>query len=50
MVEVDEMLFDVVGARRSRTWTLKNMAAGSAFGLLKKRQNLAEVGEGGMYI
>lgn len=50
MVEVDERLFRMVGAKRSGTWALRSMPAGSAFGLSKKRQNFAEVGEGSMYI
>lgn len=50
MVEVDERLFRMVGAKRSNTWALESMPAGSAFGLSKNRQNLAEVGEGSMYI
>ncbi|KAG1810615.1 uncharacterized protein BJ212DRAFT_1377747 [Suillus subaureus] len=50
MAEVDEKLFGVVNAERSGTWALRSAAAGSAFGLSKKRQNLAEVGEGSMYI
>lgn len=50
MVAVDEKLFGVVGAKRSGTWALRSTPAGSAFGLSKKRQNLAEVGEGSMYI
>jgi hypothetical protein len=50
MVEVDKKLFGVVGAKRSCTWALRSTPAGSAFGLSKKRQNLAEVGEGSMYI
>ncbi|KAG2124374.1 hypothetical protein DEU56DRAFT_827498 [Suillus clintonianus] len=50
MVEVDEKLFEIVGAKRSGTWAFRSMSGGSAFSLSKKRQNLAEVGEGGMYI
>jgi len=50
MVKVDEKLFGVVDAKRSCTWALRSTLAGSAFGLSKKRQNLAEVGEGSMYI
>lgn len=50
MMEVDERLFRMVGAKRSGTWALRSMPAGSAFGLSKKRQNFAEVGEGSMYI
>ncbi|KAG2340604.1 hypothetical protein BDR05DRAFT_915633 [Suillus weaverae] len=51
MVEVDERLLGVVGAKRSGTWALRSMShAGSTFGWSKKRQNLAEVGEGSMYI
>ncbi|KAG1721203.1 uncharacterized protein EDB91DRAFT_1176647 [Suillus paluster] len=49
MVEVDERLFEVVGAKRSGTWALKSTPAGSA-SLTQKRRNFAEVGEGGMYI
>ncbi|KAG2138452.1 uncharacterized protein EDB93DRAFT_1090736, partial [Suillus bovinus] len=52
MVEVDERLFGVVGAKRSGTWALGlgSTPAGSTFCSSKKRQNLAEVGEGSMYI
>ncbi|KAG1717893.1 hypothetical protein EDB19DRAFT_1074764 [Suillus lakei] len=50
MVEVNERLFEIVGAKRSGTWALRGMSAGSAFSVSKKRQNLAEVGEGSMYI
>jgi hypothetical protein len=50
MVEVDKRLFRMVGAKRSGTWALRSMPAGSSFGLSKKRQDLAEVGEGSMYI
>ncbi|KAG2038008.1 hypothetical protein BDR03DRAFT_919064 [Suillus americanus] len=50
MVVVDKNLFGVVDAKRSGTWALRSTPAGSAFGLSKKKQNLAEVGEGSMYI
>jgi hypothetical protein len=50
MVEVDEKLFGAVNTKRSGAWALRSTPAGSAFGLSKKRQNLAEVGEGSMYI
>ncbi|KAG1883688.1 hypothetical protein F4604DRAFT_1735964 [Suillus subluteus] len=50
MVEVDKKLFGVVDAKRSGTWALRSTPAGSAFGSSKKRRNLAEVGEGSMYI
>jgi hypothetical protein len=50
MVEVDEKLFGAVNTKRSGAWALRSTPAGSAFGLSKKKQNLAEVGEGSMYI
>jgi len=50
MMEVNERLFEVVGAKPSSTWTLRNVPQGGACGLSKARQSLAEVGEGGMYI
>lgn len=50
MVEVNEKLFGMVGAERSGTWALKSTPAGSAFSLSKKKQDLAELGEGSMYI
>jgi hypothetical protein len=50
MMEVNERLFGVVGAKSPSTWTLRNVPQGGAFGLQKARQSLAEVGEGGMYI
>lgn len=50
MLEVDERLFKMLGVKRSSTWALRNMPAGCVFGLSKKRQNNAEVGEGSMYI
>lgn len=50
MMEVDERLFGMVGAKRSGTWALRSTPAGNAFDLSKKRQSLAEVGEGSMYI
>lgn len=49
MVEVDARLFEVVDAKRSGSWALKSTPAGNA-SLSKKRQNFAEIGEGGMYI
>jgi hypothetical protein len=50
MMEVNERLFEVVGAKPSSTWTLRNVPQGGVLDLPKTRQSLAEVGEGGMYI
>lgn len=50
MMEVNERLFEVVGAKRSSTWTLRSLPPGDTYGLSKTRRSLAEVGNGGMYI
>ena len=50
MIEVNERLFEVVGAKRSSRWALRNVSPGGAHSLSKIRRSLSEVGDGGMYI
>jgi len=50
MMEVNERLFEVIGAKPPSTWTLGSMPSGGAYDLSKTKRSLAEVGEGGMYI